>query len=102
MRRGERIGLFQPLCCLCDHLSDLGGDGRNVKRNAVLYRPFDAAGSDHLPVADLFDPGRIKHFEIFERIAVDDYQVGFEADTHAAELVLLGPEFSRCLRSHAG
>ena len=48
---------------------------------------------DHLPVTDLVDAGRVKHFEILERVAVDDDQIGFEADAHAAELAFLAQNF---------
>ena len=60
-----------------------------MERDAVLYRPFDAAGLVHFSVAKLFNTGRIQNLEILKRIAIDDDQIGFVPNANTTDLVFL-------------
>lgn len=53
-----------------NHFADFSCQSRRVKRNAFLDRPFNAAGFDGTALADLFDAGRVKDFEISRRITI--------------------------------
>ena len=59
---------------------------------AVFNRPLDAAGAHRLAVADLFDARGVEHFQVFERVAVDDDEVGREACADAAQAFLLAED----------
>src|SRR5205085_11192130 len=66
---------------------------RRVIRDAVLDRPLDTACVDGLPVSDHVNAGRIQHLEIFERVAVDDDQIGEVTGPHAAQAIIYAQNF---------
>ena len=57
---------------------------RCVEGDAVFDGPFYSARLIHFAVADFFDAGWVEDFEVLERVAVDDDEVGFVADSDAA------------------
>lgn len=75
--------------CFRDEVADLARKRRDVIRNAAGYRPLYAAGLYRFTVADLFRAGRVKDFEIGERVAVHDDQVRLIADADTPDRVFL-------------
>src|SRR6266508_3860591 len=92
---------FEPfLFLLLDHARHVGQQLLGVIDDAVLDRPLDAA--DSLSLAGLFieleRAGSVQDLEIFERVLVNDHQVGQQPWPHYAEFDRLALRLAQCKR----
>src|SRR5262249_56449627 len=84
--------LLRRLACVRHDLLHARHQRRRVIRDAVLDRPFDAAGVHLLAVANLVRARPEEYFQLLHWLAVDYDQVREETCAHPSEPLLLSED----------